>query len=77
MNNNNYVTNTSDKSKKTALILCATLGLFGGHDYYLGNFGKGILKTFTLNLVGIGWIVDLMKLASGTYKDGAGAPVRK
>ena len=29
----NYVTITSDKSKKTALRLCIILGEFGAHQY--------------------------------------------
>lgn len=72
-----YATITSDKSKKTALILCACLGWFGVHDFYLGNIGKGILKACTVNFIAIGWFIDLAKIAAGTYKDGAGAPVRK
>lgn len=73
----NYTTITSDKSKKTALILCAIGGMFGVHDFYLGKIGAGILKLFTANLFCIGWILDLIKIASGIYKDNAGAPVRK
>lgn len=76
--NHTYMTMTSDKSKKTAMILCA-LGflLFGGlHDFYLGNIGKGFIKFFTLNYLLIGSVVDIIKLANGTYLDGAGAPVK-
>lgn len=79
MDNSNYVTYTSDKSKDTALILCAIgfLGIGGLHDFYLGRIGMGLLKLITANWFMIGTIIDLIKLGSGTYRDGAGAPVRK
>lgn len=73
----NYVTITSDKSKKTALICCAIGGIFGVHDFYLGKIGSGIVKIFTANWFCIGWFMDLIKIASGSYKDNAGAPLRK
>ena len=43
----NYVTTTSDKSKKTALIVCALLGIFGGHQFYVGKIGTGLLSLCT------------------------------
>ena len=33
----NYVTNTSDKKKGTALILCIFLGWMGAHYFYVGR----------------------------------------
>jgi TM2 domain-containing membrane protein YozV len=77
MSEANYVTVTSDKSKQTALILCAIgfVGLGGLHDFYLGRIGSGIIKLITLNWLIFGTVVDLIKIANGTYKDGAGAPV--
>lgn len=72
-----YVVRTSSKDKKTALILCVLVGLFGIHDFYLGRIGGGILKLLTANIFGIGWISDIIKIATGTYKDGAGEPLRK
>ena len=72
-----YVVRTSSKDKKTALILCVLVGLFGIHDFYLGRIGSGILKLLTANLFAFGWIADIIKIATGTYKDGAGEPLRK
>lgn len=74
---NNYTIITSDKSKKTALIICAIGGVFGAHDFYLGRIGAGILKLLTCNIACFGWIIDLIKISSGSYKDNAGAPLRK
>lgn len=72
-----YVVRTSSKDKKTALILCIFLGLVGAHDFYLGRIGSGILKLCTGNIFMFGWISDIIKIATGTYKDGAGEPLRK
>ena len=73
----NYTTITSDKSKKKALKLCLFGGIIGIHDFYLGNIGKGIIKVFTLNWCLLGWIIDLIKISTGSYKDNANAPLRK
>ena len=72
-----YTTFTSDKSKKTALIICAIGGIWGIHDFYLGRIGSGIVKLFTCNCFSIGWIVDLIKISTGGYRDNAGAPLRR
>lgn len=73
----NYTTITSDKNKKTALILCACGGFLGIHDYYLGKIGSGLIKTCTANFCCFGWILDLIKIATGSYRDNAGAPIRQ
>lgn len=46
------------------LILCILLGYFGAHKFYEHKIGLGILYFFTLGLFGIGWIVDIVKLAT-------------
>lgn len=72
-------TTTSHKSKQTTLILCLIgfVGLGGLHDFYVGKIGMGIVKLFTLNFFGIGTVIDLIKIAGGTYTDGAGEAIRK
>lgn len=75
----NYSTITSDKSKKTALILCLLgfIGAGGIHDFYLGNIGKGIIKLITINWFMIGTIIDLISISTGGYKDNSGQPLRQ
>lgn len=75
----NYTTITSDKEKKTALLLCCLgfVGIGGIHDFYLGKIGSGILKVITVNWFFIGTLIDLMKISTGSYKDNAGAPLRQ
>jgi len=72
-----YQVQTSDKSKTTALLLCIFAGYLGIHQFYVGNIGKGILYIFTGGLFCIGWWIDIFKIASGTFKDGAGVALRK
>lgn len=72
-----YQVQTSDKSKTTALLLCIFVGYLGIHQFYVGNIGKGILYIFTGGLFCIGWWIDIFKIASGTFKDGAGVALRK
>lgn len=48
------------KNKWVALVLCVLLGLFGGHKFYEGKVGMGILYLFTMGLFGIGVIVDFI-----------------
>ena len=62
----------SDKDRWTALVICFFLGFFGGHQFYVGNIGKGLLYVFTCGLFGIGWLIDIICLLMGTFKDSKG-----
>lgn len=75
----NYTTITSDKSKKTAMILCCIgfLGIGGLHDFYLGKIGKGIIKIITINWFMFGTIFDLISISTGGYTDNSGQPLRQ
>lgn len=52
------------KSKGTAYLLWFFLGVVGGHKFYLGKTGTGILYLFTLGIFGIGVFIDLFTLGS-------------
>lgn len=39
-------------------ILWVFLGLLGGHRFYLGNIGMGLIQLFTAGGFGVWWIVD-------------------
>ncbi len=73
----NFVTATSDKKKRTALLLCIFLGFFGAHQFYVGKIGKGLLYFFTVGIFGIGWFIDIFKIALGSFTDNVGAPLRQ
>jgi len=51
------------KSKPVAFMLWILLGLFGGHRYYLGRTGSGILMTLTIGGLGLWWLIDLFRLS--------------
>ncbi len=50
------------KNKWVALLLLLFLGFFGGHKFYEGKTGMGILYIFTGGLLGIGLIVDFIAI---------------
>lgn len=63
------------KSKTVTLILCIFLGYFGVHRFYTGKIGTGIIYLFTAGIFGIGWIVDIITIAVGSYRDGNNRPL--
>ena len=69
---NSYAPTSSSKDKTTALLLAIFLGGLGAHQFYAGNTGKGILYLFTGGLLGIGVIIDIIKIATGKFTDSEG-----
>jgi TM2 domain-containing membrane protein YozV len=63
---------TSDKSKVAALLLCIFLGGLGVHRFYVGEIGTGIVWLLTGGVFGIGWLVDIIIIAVGEFKDKQG-----
>lgn len=51
-----------EKNKWVAILLCLFLGVFGGHKFYEGKIGMGILYIFTVGVFGIGAFIDLIVL---------------
>lgn len=62
----------SNKSRAATLILALFFGIFGAHCFYVGRIGRGVLFFFTLGLFGFGWVWDIIMIAMGRYRDGAG-----
>ncbi len=67
--------NVSAKSKTTTLVLCLLLGIFGGHYFYVGKTGMGLLYLVTCGLLGLGWLADIILIVSGNFKDKYGLPI--
>lgn len=65
----NFVTGTSHKSRKTALLLCVFGGFFGLHNFYVGKYGRGFLYLLTVGLFMFGWFFDIFKITLGRFKD--------
>lgn len=81
INNQNVVTNgiiagVSRKNKTTALLLCIFLGIFGIHRFYVGKIGTGLVYMFTGGIFGIGWIIDIVLIVTGNFKDSFDLPLR-
>jgi TM2 domain-containing membrane protein YozV len=62
----------SSKNKMTTLILCIFLGGLGVHRFYVGKIGTGIVWLLTGGVFGIGWLVDIIMIAMGKFKDKQG-----
>ena len=70
INNSNNNVNTNNiggftgkaKNKWVSIILCLCLGFVGGHKFYEGKIGMGIVYLFTCGIFGIGVLIDLIVL---------------
>jgi TM2 domain-containing membrane protein YozV len=57
------------------LLLSVFVGTFGVHRFYVGKIGTGILMILTLGGCGIWTIIDIIMIATGSFKDVDGNPV--
>lgn len=67
----------SDKSRGVALVLSAVLGPFGGHRFYVGKTGTGLLMLCTLGGAGLWYLYDLILVAGGSFRDASGRLVSR
>lgn len=74
------------KQKLVALLLCLFLGAWGVHRIYVGRTGSGILMLVVTLLgfflagvpsvlMGLWALVDLIRIAIGSFTDANGAPL--
>lgn len=50
-------------SKTIKLLVTIFLGMFGVHKFMEKNYKMGFIYLFTVGLFGIGWIIDIFKVA--------------
>jgi Ca2+/Na+ antiporter len=66
----------SRRSAFVAFFVCLFLGYVGGHQFYCGRPGWGFAYLFTGGLFGIGWLIDLVRIATGSFTDAEGRRLR-
>ena len=65
----------SEKSRLVALLMCANFGMFGGHRFYAGKTGTGLIYLFTFGIFFIGFLVDLIAIMTGNFYDKYGKKI--
>ena len=65
----------SEKDWLITLILSILVGGLGIDRFYTGSILLGVLKLITLGGLGLWWLIDLIMLVTGNYKDGDGNPI--
>lgn len=70
-------TRYSEKSYWVTLLLAVFLGTLGVHRFYTGKKATGVLYLFTLGGVGIGWMVDIILVATGMFLDKEGHIIQR
>jgi TM2 domain-containing membrane protein YozV len=65
----------SDKKRLVAFLLWFFLGWISAHRFYVGKIGTALLQIVTLGGLGIWWLVDLILILCGAFKDKQGRPL--
>ncbi|MCC8128847.1 MAG: TM2 domain-containing protein [Clostridiales bacterium] len=60
--NANGVVGLRPKNKWVSFFLCLCLGWCGAHKFYEGKIGMGVLYLCTGGLIGIGFLVDTIRI---------------
>jgi hypothetical protein len=65
----------SPKSRTATLLLGIFTGFVGGHRFFVGKHGTGILMACTLGGLGLWWLADLIVIGTGEFTDDDGRRV--
>ena len=60
--------------KTAALLITIVLGEIGVHRFMAGKIGTGIIWLLTVGCFGIGYIVDVVQVATGKFTKKDGTP---
>ena len=61
-------------SKTSAILITFFLGGLGVHRFMAGKIGTGIIWLLTGGWLGIGWIVYIVKVCTGSFAKKEGTP---
>lgn len=67
----------SSRSWLASLLLCLFLGGLGAHRFYTGYIGIGIIQLLTAGGFGLWWLIDLIFIITGSFKDIDGKELSK
>jgi len=67
----------SDKEWLPTLLISLFVGSLGIDRFYLGYTGLGVVKLITLGGCGIWWLIDLIRIATGSMTDAKGLPLKR
>ncbi len=56
----------------TTLLFSILLGFLGVHRFYVNKIGTGIVWLLTGGCLGIGWLIDIILVATGAFQDKEG-----
>lgn len=62
----------SPRSRTVAFVLAFFLGVFGAHRFYVGKTGTALLQLCTLGGLGIWWLIDVIVVGWGSFRDAEG-----
>jgi hypothetical protein len=62
----------SEKSRTATMLLGVFTGFAGGHRFFAGKHGTGILMLCTLGGLGLWWLADLILIGTGEFTDADG-----
>ena len=68
---------SSPRSYTTVLMLTIFLGFFGVHRFAVGKVGTGVVYLFTYGLFFIGWLADIVTVATGAFTDKQGRIIQR
>lgn len=67
----------SQKSELAAFLLFWFLGAFGGHRFYVGKIGTGVIWLLTGGCFCIGNLIDFIAFMRGTFTDKNGMTLKQ
>ncbi len=65
----------SGKRVLPTALLCFFLGVFGVHRFYVGKVGTGFVQLFTIGGLGIWWLIDMIMILAGAFRDSDGRKI--